>query len=646
MIQKKSLAFAKKPFLILFVVILSVFAVYAGVLYYRHEAQTIRQEKQNDLQAIAQLKVNQVVQWQQERLADAAVISKRPFFIQQLQEWLADKDNAQLQNTIKNDLRVPQEAYNYDAVLLTSLKGELLLSVGYELDRLSAVTMEKIVKVVNNQAPVKPDFYYCELEHDIHYDVILPLKNDKDRTIAGLVLRMDPDDYLYPLIQSWPTPSKTSETLIIRKDGDSVLFLNELRHRKNTAMNLRIPLSETNVPAVQAVLGYQGIWDGKDYRGVDVLADVRPVPDTQWFMIAKIDKKEILSEIYSELIYVIVFTGLVILLIIAGALFFFSDRQKAVYKKLWQYQEEFKTTLYSIGDAVITTDKRGLVQHMNPVAENLTGWRESNARGNKLSKIFRIVNEDTGQPVKSPVERVLREGSIVGLANHTLLISKEGKEIPIADSGAPIQTDSGDIAGVVLVFRDQSEERAAQQAIRQSEQRYRDLFNKTPIGIFRTTSDGRVLNVNPAMAHIVGCETPEEALENFQELSKKLYVHPERRQQFIEQLNQRGHVENFEYEAKKRDGSRVWLSMSARMSEKQPDGTFIIDGFTSDITDRKKAEHELWALKDELERKVAEKTKELQQRVSELQRFHDATVNRELRMKELRDEIERLKGNK
>jgi|GEM_PF-5391736 len=110
--QKKSLAFAKTSYFIIFVVILSILAVLAGALCYRHESQSIRQERQHDLQAIAQLKVNELVQWQHERLADAAVISKRPFFIQRLQEWLVDKDNAQLKNTIKNDLRVPREAYH------------------------------------------------------------------------------------------------------------------------------------------------------------------------------------------------------------------------------------------------------------------------------------------------------------------------------------------------------------------------------------------------------------------------------------------------------------------------------------------------------------------------------------------------------
>ncbi len=124
-----------------------------------------------------------------------------------------------------------------------------------------------------------------------------------------------------------------------------------------------------------------------------------------------------------------------------------------------------RATLYSIGDAVISTDTTGRVARMNPVAEQLTGWREEEAAGRPLQDIFRIIDEQTRRPAENPVERVLREGAVAGLANHTLLISKEGKEIPIAASGAPVLDHQGNITGVVLVFRDQTEERLAQRFV-------------------------------------------------------------------------------------------------------------------------------------------------------------------------------------
>jgi PAS domain S-box-containing protein len=122
----------------------------------------------------------------------------------------------------------------------------------------------------------------------------------------------------------------------------------------------------------------------------------------------------------------------------------------------------FRTTFYGIGDAVITTGKDGKIVQMNSLAEELTGWTEAEAKNQPISDVFKIVNEDTFLTVESPVDQVISSGVIVGLANHTLLIAKDGRKTPIADSGAPIKNDKNEIAGVVLVFRDQSEERLNQ----------------------------------------------------------------------------------------------------------------------------------------------------------------------------------------
>jgi PAS domain S-box-containing protein len=125
-------------------------------------------------------------------------------------------------------------------------------------------------------------------------------------------------------------------------------------------------------------------------------------------------------------------------------------------------QASLSITLHSIGDAVIAADAKGIVTLMNPVAASVTGWTEADARGRPLSDVFRVVSEETCEPLPTPVDRVLREGTVVGFANHTLLISRDGREIPIDDSGAPIQGEDGAIDGVVLVFRDVTERRRAE----------------------------------------------------------------------------------------------------------------------------------------------------------------------------------------
>lgn len=135
--------------------------------------------------------------------------------------------------------------------------------------------------------------------------------------------------------------------------------------------------------------------------------------------------------------------------------------------KIIESRQWLQTTLKSIGDGVITTDHKGSVVFMNPLAERLTGWPEAEAIGKPMNTIIQLENEETGQVMEDPVARILREKIVVELANHTLLVTRDGKKIPIAPSGAPIKDEKGQLMGVVLVFRDQTEERRAQNALKE-----------------------------------------------------------------------------------------------------------------------------------------------------------------------------------
>src|SRR4051794_37686714 len=128
-----------------------------------------------------------------------------------------------------------------------------------------------------------------------------------------------------------------------------------------------------------------------------------------------------------------------------------SDDPQRGAEALHEQQDWLRVTLSSIGDAVITTDTAGRVTFLNPVAESLTGWKQDDASGKPLETVFKIINQDTRKTVESPTVRALRDGVVVGLANHTLLISKDGRERPIDDSAAPIRNARNEVAGVVLV---------------------------------------------------------------------------------------------------------------------------------------------------------------------------------------------------
>ncbi len=444
-------------------------AIGGGLFFYWRQVNEVRLERYEELRAILDLKVRQIVAWRNERLANVRINAAWVFLGQVIDDALASGKSLAAQDVLKTKLQLLRETYSYQNIIVAEPNGRVLLSLLPQVTELESSARQLVADALAARAPVFGDFFRCPVDQKVHLDVAAPVLDLTSRPIAVLILRSDPEKYLFPLIQSWPTPSRTAETLLVRREGDEVVFLNSLRHTTAPALTLRIPLTRTEMPAVQAVLGRTGEFEGKDYRGAKVLADFQHVPGSPWFMVAKMDAEEILAEAHYRGRFIALLVALAILITGFSAAFIGSLRRGQIFKSLYrsererrEAQEEIRATLYSIGDAVIVTDMAGRIQRLNPVAARLTGWSEAEAMGKPLDEVFRIVNEQTRAEVENPVARVLREGVVVGLANHTLLISRNGREYPIADSGAPIRTDEGENIGVVLVFRDQTAERAAQ----------------------------------------------------------------------------------------------------------------------------------------------------------------------------------------
>ncbi|TAL11840.1 MAG: PAS domain S-box protein [Nitrospirae bacterium] len=200
-----------------------------------------------------------------------------------------------------------------------------------------------------------------------------------------------------------------------------------------------------------------------------------------WGVLVRMDRSAILAPIQRVLL-ILGLAGALVFIPMLGFLSWATRRVKLEWTHTQEREEWLSTTLSSIGDAVIATDERGRVTFMNPVAQSLTGWRLEDAKGRALNHVFAIVNEATQQPAEDPVTKVIREGTIVGLANHTVLIAKDGSQRPIDDSGAPIRNARGDVIGVILVFRDISETKQREKELQYTEEQLRQSQKMEAVG--------------------------------------------------------------------------------------------------------------------------------------------------------------------
>jgi PAS domain S-box-containing protein len=278
-----------------------------------------------------------------------------------------------------------------------------------------------------------------------------------------------------------------------------------------------------------------------------------------------------------------------------------TERKRA-QEALWRQREWLQVTLTSIGDAVLSTDLAGKITFLNPVAESLTGWKEPEAQGRPAREVFRIINEQTRQQGDDIVAHVLRDGITVALANHTAIQARDGREIPIEDSAAPIKDVAGNVTGVVLVFHDVTQKRRAQEALAESRERLDLALSSARMATFdwdivtnkRIWSDGvhRLLGTRP--------EAFTGAAEEFFKI-----IHPEDRSTvqaaLAKAVDTRAAYET-EYRAVWPDGSIRHIAARGMLHRDDAGRPVQMTGVCWDITDRKVAEGALRQSVEELKR--------------------------------------------
>ncbi len=380
-----------------FFILLGIAGIVLAWIFYDKQKQQFREMNARELTAMAELKVQQIEDWRSERLSDANFIYNNTRIVQSIKNIVEGTVGKEDKAYSTDWMQAMYRNGHYKTIYFIDSSGQILFTEpSGNVHHLSDIQVEL------NKARLSDSIIFSDLNlkqgNEILLHIIIPLnahQNEKPSFIGWVVLCIDPNKDFYPLVQKWQFSSKTAEALIVRREGDSVLYLNELRHRSNTALKFRFPLTVKKLPAAKAVLGYEGIMDGIDYRGVQVLAYTRKIPDTSWFLVVKIDKREYLASYHQLLRYFIIFVALIISSISAWyALYIISKRARNRQAEMqMKYERELMATRYDYfsryaNDAIILINNELKIIEVNDKATELYGIQHKEFTGLPVNQIY------------------------------------------------------------------------------------------------------------------------------------------------------------------------------------------------------------------------------------------------------------------
>ncbi|MEI7422184.1 MAG: PAS domain S-box protein [Prolixibacteraceae bacterium] len=479
----------KSKALHVFIILFSVIFFVVAHKLYSDRKSGLKESIKNNLKAIAELKSEEIHTWLNERFSDANVLSHNSFY----PEFSTfNNKNSVSFNQLKERLTIFQQHYQYENIILLDLEKNIILSTNDSLIEVSEAVKQRL----NDKLPDKTDFkiYKSAENRKIILDFYCTILNTKNEKLGYLILRTDPEKFLYPTIARWPVDSKSAETILLERTGDSVRSLNNPRFLPDPALKPWFKIDQTINPGVNAILGGSQLYEGVDYRKVRVLSYWVPVQGTNWKMIAKVDIEELFEPLrYQAWAFGIVLSML--LLFLTSVLLLISNIfQKSHLKRLYEAEIErkllvshFEYLVKNANDIILLANDSGIIVEANDAAVKTYQIKKEELIGSPLSRLGEFgkwKSKNTSSKIYESIH-YRSDGSTFPVEINEQIVEVEDKKFFQA------------------IIRDISQRKAAQAELDKSANKYKTLFFDSS-DAYLILRDGIFIECNKASEILLG----------------------------------------------------------------------------------------------------------------------------------------------
>ncbi len=571
---------------------LSASILVVGSFVFRNSEKNFRAEINRQLSGIADLRVSDLQLWRKERLGDGDVLFKNPSITRLVDDFFGKSGDPAARHQLLMWFKKEEQSYHYDRVWLLDAQGVTRLTSPLEAEPAPLVISKHVAEVLKSRKVILQDFYRDERDKRVYMGVLIPLFDESPahQPLGVIDLRIDPEIYIYPYLEKWPFPSLTGETAILRREGDQAVLLNESRFQKNTALNVRAPMTRTDLPAIQALLGKEGIIDAVGYEGKPVVAALRTIPDSPWALVVRRDTSEVYAPMRSRTGEIVAM--MVVLLFGAGAGVgmiwrgqnsrLYQERAESLEERVAlniRYRQFFEATRDGV---LILETSTGKIVDANPYLIELLGYERDALVGEK------IWNQDTFKKLAANKSEFLKFTNKDPTEKDLLqLETKDGRPILVEFACHGYRVKDQDLTQ--FNFHDITARLKAENEVRRSELFFRAVIENALDGVTIIEPDGNIRYTSPAVKSILGYEVAEMVQTNGFAL-----IHPEDVQKvgviFQEVLSSPEISRIVEFRYKHKDGTwRILETAGKSHFFTDPDFQGVVLNYR-DVTERKKNE--------------------------------------------------------